>query len=363
MRSRRHSYPWPCALLLALAVGCTSQPPAWELENPLLPLPEPPLGSDVNLANLPEPPTPARVRLGRWLFFDNRLSADGTVSCATCHRPENAFSQPTAVSTGIGGQVGRRKAPSFVNGALTLYPHFFWDGRAASLEDQAMGPVANPIEMGNTHERMVETIAAIPGYRPYFAEAFGSDEVTKDRIAKALADYERTRMSGNSPYDRWRRQRDQAAVSDSVKRGHDLFFGKGSCNQCHVGSRFTDNTFHNIGVGWNADTKTFADEGRYGFTKTQGSAGVTDADRGAFKTPTLRDVARHAPYMHDGSMATLRDVVEYYNRGGNANPYMDPKMPGHRLELTPMEVDDLVAMLESLSGTGYEDKAPAVFPK
>ena len=109
--------------------------------------------------------------------------------------------------------------------------------------------------------------------------------------------------------------------------------------------------------------KTFADEGRYGFTKTQAGASVTDADRGAFKTPTLRDVARHAPYMHDGSMATLRDVVEYYNRGGNVNPYMDPKMPAHPLELTPTEVDSLVAMLESLSGTGYEDKAPGAFPK
>jgi len=130
-----------------------------------------------------------------------------------------------------------------------------------------------------------------------------------------------------------------------------------------VGSRFTDNTFHNIGVGWDAATKTFADEGRYGFTKTQAGASGTDADRGAFKTPTLRDVARHAPYMHDGSMATLRDVVEYYNRGGNANPYMDPKMPAHPLELTSTEVDYLVAMLESLSGTGYEDKAPTVFPR
>ena len=363
MWSRRRSCPWLCTVLLVLAAGCTSQPPAWELENPLMPLPEAPLGSDVNLANLPEPPTPARVRLGRWLFFDTRLSADGSVSCATCHRPENAFSQPTAVSTGIRGQVGHRKAPSFVNGALTLYPHFFWDGRAASLEDQAMGPVANPIEMGNTHERMVETIAAIPGYRRYFAEAFGSDEVTKDRIAKALADYERTRMSGNSPYDRWRRQRDEAAVSDAVKRGHDLFYGKGSCNQCHVGSRFTDNTFHNIGVGWDEKTKTFSDEGRYQTTKGTANEGFAESDRGAFKTPTLRDVARHAPYMHDGSMATLRDVVEYYNRGGNANPYMDPKMPAHPLELTSTEVDYLVAMLESLSGTGYEDKAPTVFPR
>ncbi len=353
---------WIYAGLLALAAGCASKP-EWERDNPLVPIPVAPLGSDVNLTALPEPPTPARVRLGRWLFYDTRLSSDGTVSCATCHRPENAFSQPTAVSTGVGGQRGRRKAPSFVNAALTLYPHFFWDGRAASLEAQALGPVENPIEMGNTHEGMVGTIAGIPGYRPYFAEAFGSDEVTKDRIAKALADYERTRMSGNSPYDRWRRERNASAVTESVKRGHDLFYGKGACNQCHVGSRFTDNTFHNIGIGWNAATKTFSDEGRYTVTRQPGTAGSSDADRGAFKTPTLRDVARHAPYMHDGSVATLREVVEYYNRGGNTNPYLDLKMPTKPLGLTPSEVADLVAMLESLSGSGYEDRAPGAFPK
>ena len=145
-------------------------------------------------------------------------------------------------------------------------------------------------------------------------------------------------MSGNSPYDRWRRQRDQSAVSDAVKRGHDLFYGRGACNQCHVGSRFTDNTFHNIGVGWDQTTRTFADEGRYGWTKERGGS-AADGDRGAFKTPTLRDVARHPPYMHDGSMATLREVVEYYNRGGNANPYMDLKMPREPLRLTPTEVE------------------------
>ena len=153
--------------------------PPWEAANPIRPLPEAPLGPDVNLAALPDPPTPARVRLGRWLFYDTRLSADGTVACATCHQPEHAFSQPTAVSTGVGGQKGRRKAPSFVNDAVSLYPHFFWDGRADSLEEQALGPMENPIEMGNTHEQMIETLIGIPGYRPYFAEAFGSDEITQ----------------------------------------------------------------------------------------------------------------------------------------------------------------------------------------
>jgi cytochrome c peroxidase len=346
-----------CSALLAVGgAACAAAPAPWEAANPIRAVPKPPIGPDVDLAGLPDPPTPARVRLGRWLFYDTRLSSDGTVACSTCHKPENAFSQPTAVSTGVGGQKGRRKAPSFVNAAVSLYPHFFWDGRAESLEAQALGPVENPIEMGNTHVKMIETLAGISGYQPYFAEAFGSPEITKERVAKAIADYERTRMSGNSPYDRWRRQRDATAVSDAVKQGHELFFGKGACHQCHVGSRFTDNTFHNIGIGWNAATKAFSDEGRFEVTKL-------DADRGAFKTPTLRDVTAHAPYMHDGSVPTLRGVVEYYNRGGNANPYMDLKMPRAPLGLTEAEIDALVAMLEALTGEGYADTAPASFPQ
>lgn len=338
------------------AAGCTDPVPTWEAANPVIALPTPPVGPDIDLAALPDPPTPARVRLGRWLFYDTRLSSDGTVACATCHRPEHAFSEPTPVSTGVGGQKGRRKAPSFVNAAVSLYPHFFWDGRADSLEAQALGPVENPIEMGNTHSGMVETLAAIPGYRPYFAEAFGSDGVTKERVAKAIADYERTRMSGNSPYDRWRRQRDQGAVSDAVKLGHELFYGRAACNQCHVGSRFTDNTFHNIGIGWNAATGGFEDEGRFLVTKAP-------ADRGAFKTPTLRDVTAHPPYMHDGSMPTLKAVVEYYNRGGNTNPLMDPKMPRAPLGLSEAEIAALVALLESLAGEGYADTPPRSFPQ
>lgn len=344
------------ALLLVAVAGCAEPIPSWEAANPVTALPTPPIGPDIDLAALPEPPTPERVRLGRWLFYDTRLSSDGTVACATCHRPENAFSEPTPVSTGVGGQKGRRKAPSFVNAAVSLYPHFFWDGRAESLEAQALGPVENPIEMGNSHDRMVETLAAIPGYRRYFAEAFGSDGVTKERVAAAIAAYERTRMSGNSPYDRWRRQRDNGAVSDAVKLGHDLFYGKGACNQCHVGSRFTDNTFHNIGIGWDSAARAFQDEGRFTVTKAA-------VDRGAFKTPTLRDVTLHAPYMHDGSVPTLRAVVEYYNRGGNANPFLDPKMPRGPLGLSEAEIDALVALLESFAGEGYADTPPTHFPQ
>src|SRR5690606_3924887 len=139
-----------------------------EVENPILPLPTAPLGTDIVLSAVTPAPTPERVRLGRWLFYDKRMSKDGTIACASCHRPEHAFSEPTPHSTGIGGQQGGRKAPTFLNAAVTLYPNFFWDGRAASLEEQALGPVANPIEMGNTHDAMVLTIANIKGYGPYF---------------------------------------------------------------------------------------------------------------------------------------------------------------------------------------------------
>lgn len=327
---------------------------ALDAANPLRPIPEPPLGLSQSFDDLLVPPTPERVRLGRWLFFDKRLSADGTISCATCHRPENAFSEPTAVSTGIRGQVGGRKAPTVVNLAWTIYPHFFWDGRADSLEEQALGPVANPIEMGNTHEAMIQTLSGIGQYERYFAEAFGSPEITKDRIAQAIADYERTRMSGNSSVDRWRQEEQEDAVSEQVKQGHALFFGKAECNQCHLGDNYTDSLFHNLGVGWDSQTKTFKDEGRAIVTKAP-------EDRGAFKTPGLRDVTKHAPYMHDGSIATLREVVEHYNKGGQANPHLSPKI--RELKLTAAEIDALVAFMEALDGEGYQDTAPELFPQ
>jgi len=338
-----------------VTASCQSAVPAWEAENPVRPLAPPPLGMDLYFEEVKTPPDPKSVRLGRWLFYDTRLSGDNSVACATCHNPEHAFSEGTPVSAGIKGQKGLRKAPTFINQAVTLQPHFFWDGRAGSLEDQALGPIANPIEMGNTHQSMIETLGKVPGYKPYFKEVFGSDVITKERVAKALADYERTRVSGNSPYDRWRGRRDQQAVSDAAKRGHDLFFDKAGCSSCHVGSNFTDSNFHNLGVGWNETTQSFADEGRFVVTKDP-------RDRGAFKTPTLREITKHAPYMHDGSMATLREVVEFYNRGGNVNPWLDPKMK-LRDRLTEDEIDAVVAFLQSLEGEGYQDTPPRVFPQ
>lgn len=351
------------ALVSLAALGACSRereapgpppPPPWEASNPVQPLPKPPLGIDSRFSDLSDPPTPQRVRLGRWLYYDKRLSADGTIACATCHRPENAFSEPTPVSSGIRGQKGGRKAPSFLNEAWTLYPHFFWDGRADSLEAQALGPIANPIEMGNTHETMVQTLAKVAGYRRYFKEVFGSEEITKERVAKVIADYERTRMSGNSAWDRWKKNRDESAVSAEVKKGDELFFGKAGCNQCHLGQNFTDSLFHNLGVGWDPKAKRFADEGRSVVTKKK-------EDMGAFKTPGLRDLTRHAPYMHDGSLSDLKTVVEHYDKGGNRNPHLDPKIKP--LKLSGAEKAALVKFMEALDGEGYMDTPPAAFPQ
>ena len=345
------------AIAIAALACATAKPPAptaWEQANPIEPLPAIPVGLDRSFAELKEPPTPERARLGRWLFFDTRLSADGSISCASCHRPEYGFSEPTPHSTGIRGQQGGRKAPAFTNQAWTLYPHFFWDGRAASLEEQALGPVANPIEMGNTHDAMLQTLNGIAAYKPYFKEAFGTEEITKDRVAKAIADYERTCLSGDSAWDRWKKNRDERAVTEEVKLGDSLFFGKAGCNQCHLGQNLTDSAFHNLGIGWDPVAKRFADEGRYAVTKN-------DADRGAFKTPGLRDVALRAPYMHDGSVTTLRETVDHYNKGGNPNPYLDPKVS--KLNLSDAEANAIVRFMEALNSGLPVEKAPAAFPR
>ncbi len=350
--------PIPLVLIAAITIsvlfaGCTAPTPEWETANPLEPLPEPPLGVSHTWDELQEPPKPETVRLGKWLYYDTRLSADNTIACVTCHRPENAFSEPSAVSTGIRGQKGGRKAPTFINAAWALLPHMFWDGRAATLEEQALGPVENPIEMGNTHEQMLATLEGITGYAQYFEEAFGSPGITNDRVAKAIADYERTRMSGNSPYDQWKAG-DESAVSDQVKLGDELFFDKAGCNQCHLGYNFTDTLFHNLGVGWDPETEEFADKGRYQVTEAE-------HELGAFKTPTVREVTKRAPYMHDGSVATLREVIELYDRGGEANPHLDPKI--QPLNLTEEETDALIAMMEALDGEGYMDSPPTSFPQ
>jgi cytochrome c peroxidase len=333
--------------------------PRWEGTNPVRPLPEPPLGSPADFALVPWV-TPEKVRLGRWLFFDPRLSEDGTVSCATCHVPEKAFSEETAVSTGVHGRKGRRKSQPLVNIAFQVHPHFFWDGRAASLAEQAVGPLENPVEMALPRAEAAARVAAIAGYRAYFREAFGDAAVTVERVAEALAAYEATRLSGNSKADRFDAG-DEGALDARERSGRALFFGRAECSQCHVGPSYSDALFHNLGIGWSPPrslvqplAEGFADQGRYVVTRVE-------KDLGAFKTPTLRDCSKHAPYMHDGSMRTLEEAVLHYWRGGFENPWLSERM--RPVPMTRDDLEALVAFLRALDGEGYQDTAPSSFPE
>lgn len=297
-----------------------------------------PLGLDPDVFRVPEdnPITAEKIELGKLLYFDPRLSADDTISCATCHHPQKGFSDGLPASKGINGQTGERNAPTVTNTAFNYFQ--FWDGRAPSLEEQAKGPIENPIEMGHTLEEAEAKIASIEGYQKYFKAAFGDEKVTIDRIAKAIATFERTVLSGNSPWDRYVYANEEDALSESAKRGLALFEGKAKCTRCHVGFNLTDGLFHNLGVGMDKDDP---DMGRYEVTGEE-------KDKGAFKTPTLRDIQRTAPYMHDGSVETLEEVIELYDRGGEPNPWLDPKM--EPLNLTEQEKADLLAFMKSLEG-------------
>lgn len=345
-----------CACRTA-ATAPPGAPPPWEAESPLEPLAPPPPGVPFALARARGVQvTPEKVRLGRWLFFDPRLSRDGTISCATCHDPRHGFSELTPRSTGVGGLQGTRKAPPLVNVAFPLYDAWFWDGRAASLAEQAQGPILNPVEMGNTAEGAVRAVSAVAGYRRAFREAYGDDRLDLPRVGDALAAYQATRRSGGSAYDRWQAG-DESALSEEALRGMDVFFGRGRCNACHAGPNFTDGKFHNVGVGFEPPPDGvglgFRDTGRYGVTGDP-------REVGAFKTPTLRDVARHPPYMHDGSSPDLRDAVLRYFEIA-ANPWLDPAML--EVRLSPLDVRPLVAFLEALDGSGFEDDPPRTFPQ
>lgn len=347
------------------ASACRSGPTVADLdrENPVRATTAP-FGMEEFFAENAVEPDARRARLGRWLFYDTRLSADDTVSCATCHRPAHAFSAPQAVSVGIGGRRGRRKSQSLFNlGARTILVdtplpershQFFWDGRATGLEAQVLMPVADRAEMGLDHGAMVRRISAIEAYRYFFRDAFGSDAVTSARVGEALADYVRTLRSGNSAYDRWAYGRDASGMSEAAQRGSDLFFFTARCAMCHAGFNFSDGRFHNLGVGWDQTTRSFRDDGRYAVT-------AAVRDRGRFKTPGLRDVTKHAPYMHDGSLATLREVIEFYNRGGIPNPGRSGRLSP--LGLVPDDVDALVEFLKSLDGVGEVERPPRLFPR
>ncbi len=298
------------------------------------------------------PPTMESVALGRRLYYDTQLSADRTVSCATCHDPAKGFADGNRVSTGVAGKTGVRNSPTVLNAAY--YTMQFWDGRAKDLEKQTEGPVENPVEMAHSLTGVERRLEADASYRADFERAFGPGPITYEMVEMAIAAFERTLLSGDSPFDRWYYGHDQNAVSESVKRGFEVFRDakKGNCAVCHeIGERyalFTDNKFHNIGVGVKDEELT--DQGRFQVTNK-------DADRGAFKTPSLRNVAITAPYMHDGSQKTLKEVVDFYIGGTNSNPHLDKEI--HTLDhLTGEERKDLEEFLKSLKGTIPPNSGP-----
>jgi cytochrome c peroxidase len=310
-----------------------------------------PLGLQADAVYVPEdnPLTKEKVELGKLLYFDPRLSKDNTISCATCHNPFHGFADPDRTSAGVGGSIGPRNSPTVINRLFSKEQ--FWDGRAVDLEDQAHGPLTNPIEMAMpSHDQVVKNITLIRGYRLFFENTFGTNEVTMKRVAQAIASYERTVLSGNSPFDRYMAG-DKDAMSAEAARGMELFNGKANCKVCHAGFNFTDESYHNLGIGMD---KPKPDLGRYGITKME-------VEKGAFKTPTLRNVALTAPYMHDGSEATLRDVVEFYNKGGAKNEWLSEEIKA--LDLTEQEITALVAFMEALTAAVTNADPPRSLPK
>lgn len=299
------------------------------------------------------PPTAETVALGRRLYYDPALSADNTISCASCHAPETGFTDTRPVSTGVGGKKGTRHSPTVINSAYSFLQ--FWDGRAPSLEEQAKGPMINPVEMATTHAAVVKRLQADPKYVALFKEAWGTDQITIDLVVKSIAAFERTVLSGNSPFDRFYYGHDRRALSVSAQRGLKLFIDpkKGNCAVCHTIEKqyalFTDNKFHNLGIG--ADTRgNMVDLGRFEQTKDQ-------ADWGAFKTPTLRNISQRAPYMHDGTFPTLKDALGHYIGGGNLNAHLDKQI--HALDfMTFDEREDLLAFLESLTAPLPDNVGP-----
>jgi cytochrome c peroxidase len=332
------------------------------------------------------PPTASKIELGRELFFDARLSADGTISCSTCHDPNLAFADGRPVAEGIAGRLGTRNTPTLLNAMFN--PAHFWDGRTDTLEQQAAEPLINPLEMGNgSHGEVIDRLRAIAGYRAAFLSVFGGD-ITIERVSQAIAAYERTLVSGDSPFDRFVFG-DPYAISEAAKRGFALFYGKARCARCHtfpgapppvdaaypeggviVGwpALFTDFAYHNTGVAAlhpnfdrlarQAAAAAQTDRAKTRIDKLSREAGGQELGRmlvsyqlfdvGAFRTPSLRNVASTAPYFHNGSAKTLADVVKFYDAGGKHNINIDGEL--RALGLTEDERSDLVSFLECLTG-------------
>jgi cytochrome c peroxidase len=338
-----------CSLLLlyghsnsetpAIPIGRAVQIPA-PLGLPAVPIPA------------DNPPTKETIALGRRLFYETALSVDNTVSCATCHMPGMGFADGKRVSNGVGGKEGVRNAPTILNAAYSSLQ--FWDGRAPSLEKQSEVPIANPVEMGHSLHGVAQRLSRDPSYVAVFDGAFGPGPITAEKIEKCMASFERTVVSGDSAFDRYYYGHDQAAMTPAQKHGFEVFRDpkKGNCESCHtVGEKdalFTDNKFHNIGVGFVSGVT--GDKGRYVVTHGAG-------DTGAFRTPSLRNVEMTAPYMHDGSLKDMKQVMDFYIGAGNSNPYLDKEI--HSLDfLTCQERDDLLEFMKALEGTNPPDVGP-----
>ncbi len=276
------------------------------------------------------PYSPQKAALGKMLFFDTRLSRDKNLSCASCHSPSFGWEVPFSTAIGAGGKPLGRHAPTTVN--LAWSKHLFWDGRAPSLEAQARGPIEAPVEMDLPLSAAVARLKSVQGYVTAFEKAFPKEGLTEATVLKAIATFERTIVTGDTPFDRWIRG-DAQAISAEAKRGFALFNGKANCAACHSGWNFSDDKFHDIGL-------PTADPGRAGVSKVS-------ADQHAFKTPGLREIAARTPYMHHGQLASLEAVVAHYASGGQQRPTLSPLMKP--LSLSPQDVKDLVAFMKTLS--------------
>ena len=325
-------------------------------------------------------PTPERIALGRKLYFDTRLSKDGTVSCATCHDVSRGFTDRRSVSEGIGDQLGRRSAPTVMN--AVLFQSMFWDGRAATPEDQSKLPILNPVEMGHPDKASaMAALAGDPSYAGMFQKAYGRAP-NYDDVGRAIASFERTLIFLDAPFDKYVAG-DSNAISPAAQRGLVLFGGKARCVSCHMLNSSnplgTDNLFHNIGVS--ARKQNFEELARKGLEAVKANSDQQALDKlaletdlselgrfittrnrsdiGAFKTEQLRNVGITAPYMHDGSLRTLWDVVDHYNKGGETNPYLDGGI--EPLNLSEAEIDDLVAFLFTLTDARFAGENAVAF--
>jgi cytochrome c peroxidase len=329
------------------------------------------------------PQTSEKIALGKKLFEDKRFSADGTISCAHCHDPAKAFADGLPVAEGIKKLKGTRNSPTVINSAY--YTSQFWDGRRLSLEEQAKDPFLNPVEHGlgkeqGFHDFIVNVIRKDKGYVQEFERVFGVklEQITIDHVVKAIASFERTVISGHSPFDRYLYGGDKTALSDSAIRGLELYKGKARCQECHAISEkyaiFTDDKFHNLGVGFKTIQPRLREMVReFRMAKQQGrepdKSKFTDAeiselgrfvvtlktsDIGAFKTPTLRNIAVTDPYMHDGSLKTLEEVMELYNKGGEKNPFLGSVRV---LNLTDEELKDIIEFMKSLTSPEFKNLA------